>query len=112
MKMPTSILDKLRLLPRLSEVSSYGPSLVESGPVDEVVEKENASFDSLPILKSFPFDSGRFITFGLVVTKHPETMITNIGESNGKEDRKSTRLNSSHTVISYAVFCLKKKKKQ
>src|SRR5438034_7757406 len=26
------------------------------------------------------------------------------------EDRKSTRLNSSHTVISYAVFCLKKKK--
>src|SRR5436190_6269011 len=26
-----------------------------------------------------------------------------------KEDRKSTRLNSSHTVISYAVFCLKKK---
>src|SRR2546427_2900339 len=28
-----------------------------------------------------------------------------------KEDRKSTRLNSSHSQISYAVFCLKKKKK-
>src|SRR5438132_8359217 len=28
----------------------------------------------------------------------------------GGRDRKSTRLNSSHTVISYAVFCLKKKK--
>src|SRR2546426_4503229 len=28
-----------------------------------------------------------------------------------KRDRKSTRLNSSHLVISYAVFCLKKKKK-
>src|SRR5882672_12567161 len=28
-----------------------------------------------------------------------------------RRDRKSTRLNSSHTVISYAVFCLKKKKK-
>src|SRR2546426_3347187 len=28
------------------------------------------------------------------------------------EDRKSTRLNSSHLVISYAVFCLKKKKKK
>src|SRR5438132_7104933 len=27
-----------------------------------------------------------------------------------RSDRKSTRLNSSHTVISYAVFCLKKKK--
>src|SRR5437773_7618704 len=29
----------------------------------------------------------------------------------GDEDRKSTRLNSSHITISYAVFCLKKKKK-
>src|SRR5688572_33362714 len=28
-----------------------------------------------------------------------------------REDRKSTRLNSSHSQISYAVFCLKKKKK-
>src|SRR2546426_7386661 len=30
----------------------------------------------------------------------------------GQRDRKSTRLNSSHLVISYAVFCLKKKKNQ
>src|SRR5258708_22095006 len=30
----------------------------------------------------------------------------------GDEDRKSTRLNSSHQIISYAVFCLKKKKEQ
>src|SRR5258708_31743830 len=28
----------------------------------------------------------------------------------GRQDRKSTRLNSSHQIISYAVFCLKKKK--
>src|SRR5207244_9269104 len=31
-------------------------------------------------------------------------------EDVGGEDRKSTRLNSSHQIISYAVFCLKKKK--
>src|SRR3712207_8148573 len=30
--------------------------------------------------------------------------------NHGEEDRKSTRLNSSHANISYAVFCLKKKK--
>src|SRR5438034_7799602 len=30
--------------------------------------------------------------------------------ASARRDRKSTRLNSSHTVISYAVFCLKKKK--
>src|SRR5947207_14718066 len=34
------------------------------------------------------------------------------GRSLDRGDRKSTRLNSSHTVISYAVFCLKKKKKK
>src|SRR5438034_1848690 len=34
------------------------------------------------------------------------------GRRRARRDRKSTRLNSSHTVISYAVFCLKKKKKQ
>src|SRR5690606_40181875 len=32
------------------------------------------------------------------------------GSYGNKEDRKSTRLNSSHVKISYAVFCLKKKK--
>src|SRR5438034_4420291 len=37
-----------------------------------------------------------------------ETVRRTRGRSEG--DRKSTRLNSSHTVISYAVFCLKKKK--
>src|SRR5438552_9700431 len=33
-------------------------------------------------------------------------------ESKHKRDRKSTRLNSSHQIISYAVFCLKKKNKR
>src|SRR5207248_10914704 len=37
--------------------------------------------------------------------------LTDIGESFIEADRKSTRLNSSHRTISYAVFCLKKKKK-
>src|SRR5258708_27007160 len=43
---------------------------------------------------------------GLIVIDH-----TNYNESIGL-DRKSTRLNSSHQIISYAVFCLKKKKKK
>src|SRR5258708_36276494 len=33
------------------------------------------------------------------------------GQPTTHQDRKSTRLNSSHQIISYAVFCLKKKKK-
>src|SRR5690625_6275774 len=37
----------------------------------------------------------------------PDTIWTDV---ENKRDRKSTRLNSSHVAISYAVFCLKKKK--
>src|SRR5947207_10003236 len=45
------------------------------------------------------------------VVKDGEVII--VDEFTGRQiDRKSTRLNSSHTVISYAVFCLKKKKKK
>src|SRR5260221_1730579 len=36
-------------------------------------------------------------------------LVHQLKDSGAKADRKSTRLNSSHTVISYAVFCLKKK---
>src|SRR5690606_41561433 len=35
-----------------------------------------------------------------------------VGQADRRQDRKSTRLNSSHVKISYAVFCLKKKKQQ
>src|SRR5205807_5388656 len=37
------------------------------------------------------------------------TIVACAPETAAKSDRKSTRLNSSHLVISYAVFCLKKK---
>src|SRR5438270_2027932 len=38
--------------------------------------------------------------------------VAGVQELERRRDRKSTRLNSSHSQISYAVFCLKKKKKQ
>src|SRR5436190_24140245 len=61
--------------------------------------------DALPISKGLTVK----VTGGRVVRwRH------NLYEALGDDrqlDRKSTRLNSSHTVISYAVFCLKKKKR-
>src|SRR5206468_11243278 len=42
---------------------------------------------------------------------HPVAVAAGLRERPGHGDRKSTRLNSSHDQISYAVFCLKKKKK-
>src|SRR2546427_7748102 len=44
--------------------------------------------------------------------QHAGIDIVSDGEQTRQQDRKSTRLNSSHSQISYAVFCLKKKKKQ
>src|SRR5258708_15246463 len=38
-------------------------------------------------------------------------IVSNFGSHPAVRDRKSTRLNSSHQIISYAVFCLKKKKR-
>src|SRR3972149_3227560 len=44
---------------------------------------------------------------------HRSSIVTILRSSHGyRQDRKSTRLNSSHSQISYAVFCLKKKKKK
>src|SRR3989442_9732769 len=52
---------------------------------------------------------GTHLGFGLVTNEANIELISEIGLN---LDRKSTRLNSSHVRISYAVFCLKKKKKK
>src|SRR5437588_7790312 len=50
---------------------------------------------------------------GLLQDLNPRAVVVGPPVGTGVEiDRKSTRLNSSHTVISYAVFCLKKKKRE
>src|SRR5256885_10878371 len=54
--------------------------------------------------------SGRKDTFGPLFRQAATLPISRNQLREGAVDRKSTRLNSSHLVISYAVFCLKKKK--
>src|SRR3712207_7075969 len=70
----------------------------------------------LEILHEYPFSSLSFLPRGI---EHGLMMLpqhffrrleTAIPTSHSCGDRKSTRLNSSHANISYAVFCLKKKK--
>ena len=79
LKIPQGLLNKFKMLPKLSEIADYGPKSVNSGPITEVIETSNPSLDILPIIKSFPKDSGRFITFGITVTKNPETQVRNMG---------------------------------
>ena len=78
MDIPSGFLNKIKKLPELSKMASSFPKAETRGPVTERTSSD-ASFDDLPILKSWPNDAGRFITLGLVATKHPETGVRNLG---------------------------------
>src|SRR2546426_4679664 len=68
--------------------------------------------------EDFPLDGALILGIGAQLTSGNSVVTVPVGLSLGRRidprdskiDRKSTRLNSSHLVISYAVFCLKKKK--
>src|SRR5205807_8633037 len=64
--------------------------------------------DALPISRAAT--DGQTHRRELGTRREPATAGDDDRGTNQKGDRKSTRLNSSHLVISYAVFCLKKKK--
>ena len=78
MDIPSGFLNKIKKLPELSKMASSFPKAETRGPVTERTSSD-ASFDDLPILKSWPNDAGRFITLGLVATIHPETGVRNLG---------------------------------
>ncbi len=78
MDIPSGLLNKIKKLPELSKMAASFPKAETSGPVTEITSSD-ASFDDLPILKSWPNDAGKFITLGLVATKHPETGTRNLG---------------------------------
>src|SRR3712207_7730357 len=70
---------------------------------------------SLTKWEDYHFDQS-FIITGNDIQEYMKVIIAAVSEFNvdaaERTDRKSTRLNSSHANISYAVFCLKKKKKK
>lgn len=83
-EIPTSLLDKLQTLPKLKRLSELPPKTVRNGPCQEVVETQNPSLAKLPIIQCWPEDGfgigkGRYITLGLVFTRHPELGARNIG---------------------------------
>src|SRR5690554_7116762 len=83
-----------------------------SGLFRSIAEHYQVSLNGVPTVG----DSLRDLQAGVAVGCRPYLVRTGKGAQTEQkalpEDRKSTRLNSSHVRISYAVFCLKKKKKQ
>ncbi len=78
-EIPTNIIEKLKMLPKLKRLSDFLPRYVKSGPCKEVIIKDNPSLNIFPILKTWPLDGGRFITLPMVFTKDPETGARNCG---------------------------------
>ncbi len=79
MKPPESLLDKVKMLPRLLEFGSFLPKTVKDGPVKEVILERNFSFAEFPIIQCWPQDGGRFITFPMVITRSPRSGRRNVG---------------------------------
>ena len=73
-------LEKIKALPKLMEAASFLPKSVSGGMCKDVVLKgEQVDLGKLPILKCWPEDGGRFITWPLVFTYDPETGKRNVG---------------------------------
>ena len=70
--MPKGVFDAMKLIPLAGRLADLLPKSVKDAPCHEVVRRDG-TLDSLPILRCWPQDGGRFITFPLVFTKDPET---------------------------------------
>lgn len=76
---PQGFLDKVKMLPKLAELGSFFPKTVKSGPCKEIIKKSDFSLAEFPILKCWPQDGGRYITWPMVITKNPGTGKRNVG---------------------------------
>src|SRR5438270_5545756 len=89
-------------------------TIQQSSLIVVMAEPQNLQFlDELRFKSGWPARAARFLSRrprdGVHLLQRP-TAQHRRNARDGSTDRKSTRLNSSHSQISYAVFCLKKKK--
>jgi 4-hydroxy-3-polyprenylbenzoate decarboxylase len=79
LKSPQGFLDKLKMLPLLTEAGKFFPKTVAIGPCKEVIKHDNFSLLDFPILQCWPQDAGRFITLPCVTTRDPNSGKRNLG---------------------------------
>jgi len=73
----SGILNKVKSIPRLARLAKIFPVKVNKAPCQEIIEEPD--LNTLPILKCWPNDGGKYITLPIVITKDPETGIQNMG---------------------------------
>ncbi len=78
-KSPQGFLDKLKLLPLLTEAGKFFPRTVPTGPCKEVIKRDKFSLLDFPVLQCWPKDAGRFITLPCVTTRDPKSGKRNLG---------------------------------
>jgi 4-hydroxy-3-polyprenylbenzoate decarboxylase len=78
-EIPSNLIEKLKMLPKLARLADFVPKTVSSAPCQEVVEEERPSLAFLPVVKTWPGDGGPFLTLPLVFTKDPKTGRRNVG---------------------------------
>ena len=74
-----SLLDKLKLLPKLGSIASWMPKVIGGRGACQEVVMQDPDLTKLPILKCWPEDGGPFITLPVIHTKDPVTGIRNVG---------------------------------
>lgn len=73
------ILDKLKMLPMLGQISSWMPKQIGGRGACQQVVMEQPDLGKLPVMTCWPEDGGPFITLPIINTKHPTTGIRNVG---------------------------------
>ena len=79
MRVPQGLVEKLKMVPKLAEVGSFFPKIVNGGPCKEVIRRDGFSLKELPVLHCWPGDGGPFITLPMVFSKNPDTGKRNCG---------------------------------
>src|SRR5204862_7469643 len=79
MRMPEGLIGKLKMLPKLAEMGSFFPKIVDKGACQEVIKRDGFSLFDYPVLQCWPEDGGRFITLPMVFSRNPDTGKRNCG---------------------------------
>ena len=79
MRMPEGLIGKLKMLPKLAEMGSFFPKIIDKGPCQEIIKRDGFSLFDYPVLQCWPEDAGRFITLPMVFSRNPDTGKRNCG---------------------------------